>query len=193
MIKTTFNGALISLRKKIGIQQLEKREKIFLSIGVIFLLCFCLIQFVFFPYFDARKRLTRSIASKREDLAKIMQMQQKYRLLKHQAGTTKDKLSERAPGFTLFSFLEEQATKADVKQQIQYMKPSTSEKEGEEQQSIVEMKLQHISLAQLVDFLKLVESPKDMVFVKRISIQESGSEGKALDIIVQVFTFVNKE
>jgi len=181
-----------SLRKRIGFQRLESREKIFLFIGVVFLLCFLILRFVFFPYLDARKRLTRSIEAKRADLVKIEQMQKEYRALEHQVGATQDKLTERESGFTLFSFLEDQATKAEVKQQIQYMKPFTTEKEGGDRQSIVEMKLQHISLTQLVGFLRLVESTKDMVYIKHISIQQSGSEGGTLDVIMQVFTFADK-
>ncbi len=65
--------------------------------------------------------------------------------------------------------------------------------EGDEdlQESIVEMKLQQISLKQLVDFLKLIESPEKVVSVKRISIQESGKEKGLLEVILQIVTFVN--
>lgn len=191
MARKSIKDFLELVRKKIDFQRLEKREKVFLTVGVVFLICFCVIQFIIFPYLDAKKRLDKSLAVKKADLARIIQMQKEYVHLEKQAGVTQNRLSERAPGFTLFSFLEEQATKANVKQQIQYMKPSTSNKDEGEQQSIVEMKLQHITLAQLVGFLRLAESSKNMVFVKHISIQGSNSEGNGLDVILQVFTFTN--
>ncbi|MDR3631685.1 MAG: type II secretion system protein GspM [Desulfocapsaceae bacterium] len=183
---------LRSIWGKTGIQRLEQREKIFLGVGVVFLLCFFLMQVVFFPYLDAKKRLAKSLKDKRSYAVKIVQMQKEYRLLKGQAETTKGKLSEREPGFTLFSFLEEQATTAKVKEQIQYMKPSTTDQDGAEQKSLVEMKLQRISLDRLVGFLKLIESSKAMVIVKHISIQESSTDDNALDVVLQVFTFVDK-
>ncbi len=74
---------------------------------------------------------------------------------------------------------------------ISYMKPSTVEGDEDLQESIVEMKLQQISLKQLVDFLKLIESPEKVVSVKRISIQESGKEKGLLEVIMQIVTFVN--
>ena len=179
---------LQSIRGKIRFQQLEQREKIVLGIGVAFLLCFFLVQVVVFPYLDTRKRLTRSLADKTSNLTRIIQLQKEYLRLKNEAGETNNRLSERAPEFTLFSFIEEQATTAKVKQQIQYMKPSTSDKDGVEQESAVEMKLQQVSLAQLVDFLKLLESSENLVFIRHISIQESGANERLLDVILQVVT-----
>ncbi len=187
-----YKQILQSIRGKIRLDRLDRREKIILGLGIAFILCFFLIQFVLLPNLEARKRLTRSLADKRSQLAKIIQMQKEYLSLKGQAGGTKNRLSERAPGFTLFSFLEEKATIAMVKQQIQYMKPSTTDKDGMEQESAVEMKLQQVSLAQLVGFLKLVESPEDMVSVKHISIQESGPDNSQLDVVIQILTPANK-
>jgi general secretion pathway protein M len=48
------------------------------------------------------------------------------------------------------------------------------------------MKLQTITLKQLVDFLELVESPQNIVALKRISIQENKKEKGTLDVIMQV-------
>ena len=93
--------------------------------------------------------------------------------------------------FSLFSFLDKQAEGAGIKELISYMKPSTVEGDEDLQESIVEMKLQQISLKQLVDFLKLIESPEKVVSVKRISIQESGKEKGLLEVIMQIVTFVN--
>jgi general secretion pathway protein M len=188
MVTHSYKKILQSIRGKFSFQQLERREKLFLGIGTAFLLCFFLIQLVIVPYLDTRKRLTRSLTDKRSNLAKIMDMQKEYFRLKSQAGGTYNRLSERAPGFTLFSFVEEQATIAKVKQQIQYMKPSTSDKEGGEHESAVELKLQKVSLAKLVGFLKLIESSENMVFIKHISIQESGANDNLLDIVIQIVT-----
>ncbi|GBE11851.1 hypothetical protein BMS3Abin13_00127 [bacterium BMS3Abin13] len=48
------------------------------------------------------------------------------------------------------------------------------------------MKLQAVSLQQLVDFLRLVESPENVVAIKRIAIQQNTKEESTLDVIMQV-------
>ncbi len=180
-----------SLREKSGFDKLNQREKLTVAIGISFLICFIVIQFGISPYISASNKLDSSIVKKREELVKLQLMQQEYRELRKEAGGIKERLQKRPASFSLFSFLDKQATDADIKDLIAYMKPSVTESEGEVQESVVEMKLQKINLKQLVDFLKLVESPENVVSIKRISIQESVSEKGLLEIIMQIVTFVN--
>ncbi len=51
------------------------------------------------------------------------------------------------------------------------MKPSDPAGEGGLQQVMVEMKLKTVPLDRLVDFLERIESPVNIVALKRISIQ----------------------
>ena len=88
--------------------------------------------------------------------------------------------------------MEEKATKAKVKQQINSMTPSTSEGEGALQESRVDLKLERISTQQLVDFLKEIEPIENVVVVKRISIQDNSKEDGALDAVMQIITYTKK-
>jgi len=90
-----------------------------------------------------------------------------------------------------FSFLEQAAGKARVKGHIKYMKPSASRSNGRFKESMVEMKLDKISLKQLVDYLYLIESPENVVSIKRISIKDSKSAPGYLDSVMQVLTIVD--
>ena len=54
---------------------------------------------------------------------------------------------------------------------------------------MVEMKLEAITLPQLVGYLYRIESPDDVVNIKRISISENKKEQGYLDAILQVITF----
>jgi hypothetical protein len=51
------------------------------------------------------------------------------------------------------------------------------------------MKLERITLAQMVGYLKLIESPENLVSIKRISIQSNKKETQFLDVVLQVLTF----
>lgn len=177
------------IRHKLGIDNLDARERRVLLGGILFVLCFFVFQLVIMPFWNARTNLELSIARKSAELVKIRQLQEEYQQLKVQEGGIRAKIMKRSPGFTLFTFLDKQVTKAQVKKQIKYMKPSTLEGNDNLGESMVEMKLQRTTLKDLVSFLLLVESEENVVSIRRISIQESGKEQGYLDVILQIRTF----
>ncbi len=177
------------IRHKLGIDNLDARERRVLLGGILFVLCFFVFQLVIMPFWNARTNLELSIARKSAELVKIKQLQEEYQQLKVQEGGIRAKIMKRSPGFTLFTFLDKQVTKAQVKKQIKYMKPSTLEGNDNLGESMVEMKLQRTTLKELVSFLLLVESEENVVSIRRISIQESGKEQGYLDVILQIRTF----
>jgi hypothetical protein len=63
------------------------------------------------------------------------------------------------------------------------------ESTGPLRESRVDMKLQKITLKDLVRFLKGVESYEKVVSVNRISIQEHGKEQGYLNAVLQIVTF----
>ena len=66
------------------------------------------------------------------------------------------------------------------------MKPSESTGSELFTQSQVEMKLQAVSLGQLVRFLERVESPAHLVGIDKIAIQENTKEKGLLDVTLQL-------
>ncbi len=179
--------------KKSGFESLSIRERRVVFWGVVFLVGFTVLQLAILPFFDARSRLQVSIAKKTQDLNAIQKLQQEYQQLKNEEGTIQQRIAQRGAGFTLFTFLDQQAEQAKVKKQINYMKPSKAPGDANFDESMVEMKLQQVTLEAMVGFLRLVESQKNVVFIRRISLQESGNEPGYLDSILQIVTFEKKE
>jgi general secretion pathway protein M len=168
--------------------KLAKREKYLVALAGGALVVFMVFQFLVFPFFDEKDRLDKGIQIKEDALKQMMVLSARYKA--HQSGSEsiQDLLSRREKGFTLFSFLDQAAGQAGVKEYIKYMKPSTSEGTGPYTESMVEMKLEGITLKQLVEYLFRIESPKDLVTVKRISIKENKRESGYLDAVLQVLT-----
>jgi general secretion pathway protein M len=187
------NKTLRNIWEKSGINNLEYRERLVLIGGIAFLVCFMLFRFTIVPFISAKNRLEQSTERKKVELVTINELQQEYFTLKKEEGTIQAMINERGPNFSLFTFLDKQAERVQVKKQIKYMKPSSIEGEDTLNETMVEMKFQLISLKQLVGFLRLVESEKNVVFIKRISIQENGTEQGALDAILQIVTFEEKQ
>ncbi len=166
---------------------LSRRDRTALAIGAASVMVFVLFRFVVFPLVDGRQRLEKNVRNREKAIVRMRAMQEKYKKLHARSNSLASQLSRRPANFSLFAFLEQKAAAAGVKESIAYMKPSAVESEGVLQQAMVEMKLKGISLQQLVGFLKLVESPENIVGVRRISIQEKVRDKAAtLDVIMQV-------
>lgn len=192
MDRMQIKNSLRNIWQKSGMTRLALRERRVLLGGLGFIVVFTVFQLVVGPFLDARRNLAQSIERKKQELAEIRVLQQEYRALRREEGTVQARINEREAGFTLFTFLDRQAEAAKVKRQIKYMKPSTVEGENDLDETMVEMKLQQIPLADLVAFILLVESEKNVVFIRRLSIQESGKEEGYLDAIMQIVTFEKK-
>ena len=183
---------LQTLREKSGFDQLENRQKILLLSISFLLLLFFVYQLAVSPYLDARERLQNTLQRRQEDLQQIQKLRQDYLLVKKQEGGIKDRLAKRPKEFALFSYVDKQADLADIKDTIQYMKPSALTGEGPLKESLVELKLQETTLEGLANFLKLVESTENVVSIQRISIQESSGAEGYLDVTMQIVTFVEE-
>ena len=69
------------------------------------------------------------------------------------------------------------------------MKPSTSvQKDSPYKISQVEMKLQSLTLEQLTTYLHMIETSKNMVYIKRLSILKTGKQEGFIDAVIQVET-----
>ena len=169
--------------------KLAKREKYMVSFAVFAVAVFCLLQFMVFPFFEKRDNLRRGVKGKEQDLQEILALSVEYQTYKKGSQGVKKVLANRKKGFTLFSFLEKAAGAAEVKQHIKYMKPSKSQGSGPYKESLVELKLESITLKQLVNYLYRVESPENVVRLKRVSIKENKKEEGYMDAILQVLTF----
>lgn len=185
--------ALRPILEKSGWYRLVRREQILVATLISVVTGLLFFALILSPLLSGRERIQKSLLRKQRDLQVIMRLQQEYRSLRHQSGDIQQRLSRRPQNFSLFSFIDQQATTSGVKQQINYLKPSTITSDGPLQESRVDMKLQQISLAGLVNFLKAVESPENVVFISRISIQEHGQGQGFLNAVIQIITYTPRE
>ena len=168
--------------------KLGRREKYLVILAACCLVVFLLFQFFFFPLLEKRQRMKKAIQAKEEALKEVVTLSAKYRSYKTGSRGARNILARRKVGFTLFSFLERAAGEALVKGHIKYMRPSVLKGTGPYEETMVEMKLEGISLGRLVDYLYRIESPQNVVGIKSISIKENKGAPGSLDAILQVLT-----
>ena len=168
--------------------KLNKREKYSIYAVSIIICLIVLIQFIF-PFIEKRKRLSRAIPVKSSQLEEIQSLKSKYDAISKGAELAKVQFSKREKDFTLFSFLDKLSDKAGIKNNIVYMKPSTSaDKNTGYKTSIVAMKIQAITLKELTYFLHMVETSKNIVYITKLSISKTGEKETSINALLQVET-----
>lgn len=169
---------------------LQRREKFIVSIGAAALVIILFFYLIVFPLSDRRSSLKNQIIIKTNTLAQIRELKAEYEALTRHLKRSETELKKRQPGFTLFSFLDELAGKSGLKQSIGHMRPSTSNLKGSPYTlQLVEMKIDNITMEQLVAFLHGVETTPNLVWVKRMAISKGEKENSLLDATLQVETF----
>ena len=170
-----------------GMIRINPREKRALVAGGCAVAALLIYLLVVSPYMSAMERLDRRIERKTEELREVLALQEEYFRLKEKTEIL-EKMVRSTPGFSLLSYLENLATKNDIKKQIAYMKPLTTPGNEKYRESSVEMKLESITLTQLVNYLYEVEQSKQPIRIKRINIAKKKGESY-LDVTLQASTF----
>ena len=171
------------------IKKLTRREKyaLFAAAGMICLLI--VLQGIVLPAFDKRERLIRTLGAKTKILEQMAVLKSEYHAIIQETAISKALLANREKGFTLFSFLDRLTGNAGIKDHVNYMKPSTTaQKNSPYKISMVEMKIQDITLAQLIAYLHMVETSKNGVAVTRLSISITSKPKGFIDALLQVET-----
>ena len=169
---------------------LQRREKVILAGVGIFLGLFIIAQLTIFPILNKRNLLRRQMVSQTKALQEMQILQADYKVLNKNAHNKEAQLKNRPQGFTLFSFLDTLAGKSNIKPRIASMKPSTTNlKNSPYTLSTVEMKIDGLTMEQLVTFLHGIESSPNLIWIKRIAISRGDKEEDLINTVLQVETF----
>ena len=170
--------------------KLKKREKNLIYLVSGFICLIIISRFVVSPVMENRERLERVVMAKTEIIEKMIENKKEYDSIIRESKELKGNFSKRDKGFTLFSFLDRLSGETGIKDNIAYMKPSTSSTRGSEKKIIsVEIKLQGINVQQLISYLYKIETSKNILFVRRLSISKAGIQKEYISAVMQVETF----
>ncbi|MCP4624293.1 MAG: type II secretion system protein M [bacterium] len=170
--------------------KLNKRERYAIMVGVGVAVVFLVFQFIVEPLFSRADQKKKTLQTKAVMLQQMRQWQVEYDALTQTAKVSKSHFSNRKKGFTLYSFLQQLAGTAGVKNRITYMKPTKKvQKNSSYKLSRVEMKLDAITLEQLTTYLYKVETSKNMVEIKKLVISKKDKKQALITAVLQVETF----
>ena len=170
-------------------KNLNKRERYGVMVAAAVIGIFLIAVFIVEPFLSRTTNMKNSLRSKADMLIEMQRMQSEYNSLTQQARISKSRFQRRPKGFTLYSFMDRLAGESGIKDRISYMKPSkTVQKNSPYKISRVEMKLEAITLEQLTNYLYGVETSKNMVDIKKISISKKDKKQGLLTAVLQVET-----
>ncbi|MBU0969922.1 MAG: general secretion pathway protein GspM [Proteobacteria bacterium] len=174
--------------------KLSIRDKNVLTAGGILVIIFLAIQFIYLPAVDKREDLKRILSVEKQSLSQIHALQKQYLTLEQNLDLQKDTLKNRQKDFSLFSFLDLQAEKSGVKDNIDYMKPFSQELENSSYTiSKVKLKLKDIFLNECIDFIHRVEVSENGVRIISLSLSKTGKNKDKLDAVIETQTLVIRE
>jgi general secretion pathway protein M len=169
--------------------RLSKRQQLTVAGGAGLVLVMLLIQLLILPFVDAQKTLNQAIRNNEKTLREMMLLAGDYQLLKRQEGRIQQALASRPQNFSLFSHLEKIAGDAGVKSNIKSINAAKGAISGPYEELPVDIRLEKITLKQITDFLYLLESPQELIRVKKIVLAKMPESPEYLSAQVQAVTF----
>ncbi|MCP4348038.1 MAG: hypothetical protein GY795_21255 [Desulfobacterales bacterium] len=168
----------------------NRRERYAVFFMVIFLCITGISMFVVSPFIEKRKVVKRKLKAKTNTLYKMLVLKSEYDALKKKGEIAEKRISKRPKNFKLNIFLNDLTSRTGIKDNVEHMKPSKSEQKNSQYKlSIVDMKLKGITLKKLTPFLYKIETSKNMIFIKRLSITKKRRNEGVVDAVLQVETF----
>lgn len=166
--------------------RLTRREKLLAIALAILAGGLVLFTFAVKPAIERTETLRRVISEKQDELQKLRAGSSEYIFLRNSLDNLRTKVASQEKGFELLPFLESLIREhglakkvATMKQQVLQLGPSHSE-------TIVEVRLENLTLKQLVDFLRKVESSEVLARIKSLYIKKNLTNTDLLDSVVEI-------
>ncbi|WP_027370963.1 type II secretion system protein GspM [Desulfovermiculus halophilus] len=167
----------------------DRQKKRLLYSAAAVLLLVGLIQWGLIPAQHYRQGLKQSQEQALHRLQELRQLGAELKEAQKRSEGPQER-GQKQEDFTLFSFLENQATKDNIKGSVEYMRPLTDERNDRSQEK-VQMRLEPVRLARLATFLAHVEQAPEGIFIERMTIRSPRQEPGRLRVDLVFATFVS--
>ena len=168
------------------IDQLEKREKLFLLVGIIVSLAAIAFYGVYQPYHKALLRLDKKIAAKQLQLKEVRNLQ--YQSLQKQLDHAQKSLSSKG-SLSPLAKVEELASNIASREKLSYIRPQPPQTQGDIRVDNLDVKLEKLSLEQVLQLLWQLESPASQMQVKHFRIKQRFDNAAQLDLTMTVSVY----
>ncbi|MHC4460886.1 MAG: hypothetical protein ACYS6W_01130 [Planctomycetota bacterium] len=166
--------------------RLTRREKLLAIALAIFVGGLVLFTFAVKPTIERTETLHRVISEKQDELQKLRAGSSEYIFLCDSLDNLRAKVASQKKGFELLPFLESIIQEHDLATKVATMKQQELQLGPSHSETIVEVRLENLTLKQLVDFLRKVESSKVLARTKSLYIKKNLTNTEMLDSVVEI-------
>ena len=170
-------------------EKLDANQRKLIAGAAMLVLIALILEIAVFPFWAAKTKLTKAIQVNQKKLTELSQLDAEFTLQEAAIARIKRAMSARSADFTLFAYLEKKATQANVRGRIKYMNSSRGGQSASFEESLIDMKLDKITIKQLTDFLYFAESPADLVKIKKITVNKMKESPEYLSAQLQISSF----
>ena len=167
------------------ISQLNQRERIFVLAGGLALILALLYFAIVAPYYSALTRLDRQVAVRSGQLQEVKGLQARYLALQQQM-TQMERLLGKRQDFSALTFIENLVEQTAGRENLLSMRPQSPEVRNEFTIDSVEIKLEKLTLKQLLELLLGVEGADTPVQVKSLYLKQRFDDRSLLDATMTV-------
>lgn len=172
--------------------RLSAREKTVVTLGAALLGIIVIWLVVIDPIHNNIVINEQKLVSHERQFSEIQRLAIRYSELQAGLSATEKQL-KRSGGSSILSHLEAQAQRLNVKNHIVQMKPMQGQSTRNYKESVVEIKMEKVSLALLVRFLHQVENSTELLRIKELRIRPRFDNPNLLDVRIQVSSYALSE
>lgn len=165
---------------------LTRREKQIMVAGVFFLGLAIVFQIFVRPAIGRVKTLKRVLIEKRQLLDDLRTKSQEYNSISSELEEIRQEIGKQQVDRQILSFIERIQKDCGLMQNVVYMKPTTMAISNIYEETTIEIKLQGITLNQLIQFLSKIESSELLVGIKLLDIRRGVRNINLLDTVIKI-------
>jgi len=166
--------------------QLTRRERRFgigmMAVGAVWALYGLAIE----PMRDRIHTLQRVIPEKQNELREVQASSAKYLALRQEVENVQARMAEQDPNFQLQPFLLSLIEQHQLSSHMAVMERNTRPSQPGYSETVVEIGLEGITLRQLVEFLRAVETSGVMARIGGLEVRKDASNTTGLNATVQI-------
>jgi hypothetical protein len=166
--------------------RLNNNQHYYVAGGTAFVVIVLILEFAIFPFWEAKDKVRQSIAANQKRLNEMIMLDEEFTRQEVKIAKIKRSMAARPADFSLFSYLEKKATQVGVLGNIKNMNSSRGGQTANYEESIIDIRLDKITIKQLTDFLYHAESPAEQVKIRRITVSKMKESPEYLSAQLQI-------
>ncbi|MDY0212052.1 MAG: type II secretion system protein GspM [Desulfuromonadaceae bacterium] len=169
------------------ISNLSMREKVILASGIFLSVLILLYMALISPFSSKLRALERKISAGEIQLHELKSLQEQYQQLEHQITQIGNDSRDNATG--LLSFVENQVQQVAGRDKLTSMRPIAPIRHDDMLEEGVEVRIERVTLRQIVDMLQRLEQARRTVRIKGLDLKVRFEDKALFDATMLISTF----